>query len=99
MREDHRQARLTTAHQTIAAKHPHREIVLNRLRPILVPVIGVAAVLAVLVFGARSLTEAVSISTGLLVLASLAVLALLVGVGLVLTRPRSGIPRSWNKYM
>ena len=100
MREDHRQARLNAAHQTIASKHPHREIFLNAVRPVLVPVIGVAVVLAVVVFGARSLSEAVSISTGLLVLASLAVLAGLIGVGLLLTRRSStGIPRSWRKYM
>ncbi len=98
MREDHRQARLTTAHNTIAAKHPHREIFLHAVRPVLVPVIAVVLVFGALVFGFRSIGS-VSVSPGLLVLAAIAVLALLVGAGLVLTRPRNGIPRSWNKYM
>lgn len=99
MREDHRQSRLTTAHNTIASKHPRREIVLHAVRPILVPVLIGVGLVAVVVFGFRSLGEAVSISPVLLVLASLSVLGVLVGVGLVLTRPRSGIPRSWRKYM
>jgi VIT1/CCC1 family predicted Fe2+/Mn2+ transporter len=97
MREDHKQARLMAAHQTQASKHPGREIFMHRLRPVLVPVLGVAVVLAVVVFAARKVAGAVS--PGLLVAAGVVVLAVLVGVGLVLGRSRNGIPRSWSKYM
>jgi ABC-type transport system involved in cytochrome bd biosynthesis fused ATPase/permease subunit len=99
MRDEHRRARLNQAHTTIASKHPHREILWQATRPVLLPVAGGVVVVALLVFGARAAAGAVSGPSVRVVLIAVLVFAVLAGVGLVLTRPRTGIPRSWRKYL
>lgn len=99
MRDDLRRQRLEAAHTSIASKHPHREIWMQTLRPVLVPVLAALAVLAVLVFGARWVDDTVSVSPRVLVLAGAAVLAGVIALALALRPRRTGIPRSWRKYM
>lgn len=60
MRQDLKAARLTAAHQQIATSHPYREIIWQTFAPILVPVAGVVAVLALVVFGGRTVLSRVS---------------------------------------
>lgn len=98
MKDEIRRERLKAAHTRIASEHPYREIFAQAIRPFVVPVLGVAVGLLLLILGVRFLVSMVSWLSMPVVL-TVVLVTFLVGVAAaVLGRGRHRLPRSLAKY-